>query len=176
MIAVRGLIEALRQHYEFDAVLSIENADELVCHLRVNDGRPHLTLVFNDVDFDDGSPFLATRWKVRQAIEFGRMALQESRSLLIHCHAGRCRSPAIALAILADLLGPGKEEQAVDEMLIVAPQAVPNLLVLKHADEILGLRGKLQAAWIDRYEHGEEIERLRRLKQEIHERKLRRTK
>jgi predicted protein tyrosine phosphatase len=176
MITVLSMQAAQERHREFDAVITIENADSNLWMLRLDDGRPQLVLAFNDIDFGDGSGLVATRWQVRQAIEFGRMALQECRSLLIHCHAGRCRSPAIALAILADLLGPGKEEQAVDEMLYMAPKAAPNLLVLKHADEILGLRGKLQAAWLDRFEHGEEIERLRRLKQEIHERKQRRAK
>jgi hypothetical protein len=47
-------------------------------------------------------------------------------------------------------------------------------LVLKLADEILERHGRLQAAWIDRYEHGNELERLRRLKLEIHARKQRR--
>jgi predicted protein tyrosine phosphatase len=173
MIAVRGLVDALRQHHEFDSVLTIKDADGLVGPLWVNERRPHLVLEFNDIDFDDGSPLVATRWQVRQAVEFGRLAQQESRSLLIHCNAGRCRSPAIALAILADLLGPGREEQAVDEMLITAPKAAPNLLVLKHADGILGLRGKLQAAWMDRYENNEEIVRLRRLKRELLARKQR---
>lgn len=174
MITVLSMKAALERHPEFDAVLSIENADDNLSVLRISDGRPQLVLAFNDIDFDDGSSLVATREHVRDAIDFGRRVLREHKSPLIHCHAGRCRSPAIALAIIADHLGLGREKEAVDQMLDIAPRAAPNLLVLKLTDEILERGGRLEAAWLDRYEHGEEIERLRRLKREIHERKQRR--
>lgn len=175
MITVLGMQAAMERHHEFDAVLTVENADGNLTVLRIDDGRPQLVLAFNDVDFDDKSGLAATREHVRDAIDFGRrMMLREHKTLLIHCHAGRCRSPAIALAIIADHLGPGREEKVVDQMLEIVPRAAPNLLVLKLADEILERHGRLQAAWIDRYENGNELERLRRLKLEIHARKQRR--
>lgn len=173
MITVLGMQAAQERHREFDAVLTIENADGNLTVLRVDDGRPQIVLSFNDIDFDDKSAFAATREHVRDAVDFGRRVLREHKTLLVHCHAGRCRSPAIALAIVADHLGPGREEEAVDQMLDIVPRAAPNLLVLKLADEILERGGRLEAAWMDRYEHGDEIERLRRLKLEIHARKQR---
>jgi len=173
VISVLPMRTALERHHEFDAVLTIENVDGNLQALRVDDERPHLVLAFNDLDFDDRSGLAATREHVRDAVDFGRRVLREYRTLLIHCHAGRCRSPAIALTIIADHFGPGREEEAVDQMLEIVPRAAPNLLVLKLADLVLERGGKLEAAWLDRYEHGDEVVRLRRLKKEIYERKRR---
>lgn len=170
-ITVLGMRSAVEREGEFDAVITIENADGNLRQLRVNDGRPQLVLGFNDIDFDDGGPLVVTKHQIADAIAFSK-EIEEGMSLLVHCHAGRCRSPAVALAILADRLGPGREEAAVEEMLRIAPRAAPNLVVLRLADQILGREGKLIAAWMYQYENTEEIARLRRLKREIYLRKI----
>ena len=56
------------------------------------------------------------------------------------------RSPAIALAIFADWLGEGREEEAVQELLKVARLCTPNKLVVKIADTVLGREGRLVEA------------------------------
>lgn len=167
MITVLSMKAAMERHHEFDAVLTIENADRNLQVLRVEDGRPQLALAFNDIDFDDGSALMVTKDHVRAAIAFGREVMAGARTLLIHCHAGRCRSPAIAMAIVADYLQLGEEELAVDHVLQLVPNAAPNLHVLKLADEVLEREGRLQAAWMDRYERGKDIVRVRRLKAAI---------
>ena len=63
----------------------------------------------------------------------------ELPTLLIHCRAGMSRSPAITLAIFADWLGEGREEEAVGELLKTAPLCTPNQLVVETADRVLGV-------------------------------------
>ena len=85
---------------------------------------------------------------VADTLDFGRKHL--GASLLIHCNAGVARSTAAALAILCDRLGPGREQEALDEMLRLRPIAVPNLLMVQHTDNLLGRGGALVAcvdAW-----------------------------
>ena len=53
------------------------------------------------------------------------------------------RSPAIALAILAEWLGSGREEEAVAELLKVVPLCTPNSLLVELADKFLGRNGEL---------------------------------
>ena len=56
------------------------------------------------------------------------------------------RSPAIALALLADRLGAGREEEAVRKLLEVARLCTPNRLVVEFADKVLGRKGRLVEA------------------------------
>lgn len=169
-ISVLGMRQAMEKYGEFGAVISIENADGNFHELRLEDANRQLVLAFNDIDFDDGGPLIAKRHHLEEALRFYRKLKEEQGevALLVHCHVGRARSPAIALALIADELGEGREEEAVDEMLRIAPRALPNLQVLKLADDVLERHGKLKSAWIDRYEIGEEVERIRGIKREIY--------
>lgn len=173
---VLSLRNALERHQEFSAVISIENANGNYRSLEITDGRPHLTLQFNDIDFDDGSDLIATRSHLEQALTFFERfkSRGEGDGFLIHCHAGRCRSPAIALLLLANEFGKGREEDAVQELLDIVPGAAPTTLVLKLADEALGRNGALIDAW-EPYEQTDAIKRVRVLKQEIYDR-IRRNK
>ncbi|WP_176489030.1 dual specificity protein phosphatase family protein [Rhizorhabdus dicambivorans] len=84
---------------------------------------------------------VATVEQVREAIEFARV--NADGSLLVHCFHGVGRSAAIALAIIADRLGPGAEREALDHLLMVRPEATPNLVVVELADQILHRSGRL---------------------------------
>ena len=64
-------------------------------------------------------------------------------SLLIHCHAGMSRSPAIALAIIANCLGVGTEQEAVRELLKIVPLCTPNKLLVEIIDSELNRNGRL---------------------------------
>lgn len=142
---IAPLKEAREIAHQFDAVITIEHPG-FEDGLRLSTNQ--LVLVFEDLDIEEqDSPSAAD---VRAAIEFARR-FADGR-LLVHCQAGQARSPAIALAILADRLGPGAEEQAVAALLRIRaddPQRTfgPNLEVLRHADELLDRGGKLVEAW-----------------------------
>ena len=111
---------------------------------------PHqLVLAFEDLD--EESPQAATVEHVEKAIAFARQAV--GKKLLVHCVKGQARSPSIALAIIADRLGPGSEAEAVHELLRIRPDGPtsllgPNLHVLRVADAVLGRNGALIDAWM----------------------------
>lgn len=170
MISVLSLKHAIERNNEFDAVLSIENADGNYVSLKIDDGRPHLTLQFNDIDIEDA------RWSDR-VVKYEHMKAARAfywtlfkgnekegeGQFLVHCHAGRCRSPAMALFLLADELGAGNEEEAVERLFDIVERPVPNLLVLELADKILNRDGRLIAAWAP-FELDPAIQRLRSVK------------
>lgn len=116
-------------------------------------GRPaHTTLNFGDVDMMFPDPWglhiavrLATPEQIREAIEFAR----GRERLLVHCQAGVSRSTALGLGCLADRMGPGSEERAVHELMRMVRWAVPNLWVVKLADDTLGREGRLLQALLD---------------------------
>lgn len=109
-----------------------------------------LVLRFDDITADPVEDYLqplfdecilASEAHVRAALSFARKCGETS--LLIHCHAGMSRSPAIGLAILADWLGEGYEAEAVKALLRIARLCTPNKLVIEIADRVLRRQGKL---------------------------------
>lgn len=145
-VRVAGLSRARRLKRRYEGVLSLHNPDlPGFRRLRIHrDPQPrHLTLLFDDIE----DTRLSTRgWQaptadhVAQALSFAR-ALESS--LLVHCHAGVSRSGAMALAVLADRLGPGQEEEAMRRLMETRPCAVPNGLVVALADQLLERGGAL---------------------------------
>ncbi|MGE3147800.1 MAG: hypothetical protein AB7K04_01920 [Pseudorhodoplanes sp.] len=127
----------------FAGVITIEDpharaARQLRFH---SDPRPaHLVLRFEDLDAQhDGirTPLISD---VEQALAFAQAV---GGPLLIHCYAGVSRSTAIALSIIASRHPAGAERRALDALLAIAAQAVPNLLVVRHADHLLRRNGAL---------------------------------
>jgi len=169
LLTILGFADASEAWPEFDAVISIEDV-ERGSKLRLPAGADtdHLVLQFHDLDHPDGETVVCTREHVQQALDFARK--HEGGRLLLHCQAGKCRSPGIALAILADRLGPGREADAVKRLLEIREVAAPNLVVLALADAVLGREGRLVQAWMAHEEGNERIARLRRIKQESWER------
>lgn len=81
------------------------------------------------------------RQHVEAAIAFARSIGRAP--LIVHCSAGISRSPAIALAIIAEHLGPGRERDAVDRLFSSTPQALPNPMIVEIADQLLSADGRL---------------------------------
>ena len=74
-------------------------------------------------------------------------------SLIIHCVAGISRSSAIALAVIAKSLGIGEEEESIKELQIFNPYCLPNKLVVRLADEILGHDMKLYNTTLEQIDY-----------------------
>ena len=126
----------------WDAVLSIANTDKKATLRFQKTHKPaHMVLRFEDLDEDLDGYKTASVEQVQRILDFGR-SHQEGK-MLIHCEAGISRSTAAALAILAERFGPGFEAEALSELLRIKADAVPNLLVVRHADLILGRNGAL---------------------------------
>ena len=66
--------------------------------------------------------------------------------LVMHCYAGISRSTAGAF-ISACALNPGREEAAIAQTIRQSSAtAMPNIMLVSHADRILGRRGRMIAA------------------------------
>lgn len=63
--------------------------------------------------------------------------------LLIHCHSGISRSPAILVAILALTNPSACEDELFLHLRMLRPKAWPNSLIIRHADQILNRNGRL---------------------------------
>jgi predicted protein tyrosine phosphatase len=125
--------------------LSIADPGETI--LRVS-GAEHLALRFHDIESFSPGFAEATHAHLAEALEFARRHARGA--LLVHCHAGISRSPAVALAIQVDRTGD--VEASVEWLYGRRPKAVPNLHVLRRAGEALGLGGALVDAVLGREE------------------------
>lgn len=68
--------------------------------------------------------------------------LKDAR-ILVHCFAGVSRSTAIALVIKVQELGIDKIDEAIEWLRSVRPQACPNPVITRFADDLLGADGAL---------------------------------
>jgi len=69
--------------------------------------------------------------------------------VIIHCHAGKARSTAIALGALALLNPDMPEKELVEKLLEIRPQAAPNILVVEMIDQLTNRAGKLLQAVLE---------------------------
>lgn len=147
LLAVKSLKDARTGWIGFDGVITIEDA-KFPDGFRVPPSGPkQVVFQFDDTDRIGGKAQAPTVDQVRAIITYARTFL--SKRLLVHCLQGQSRSAAAALAILADRLGSGKEEQAVQALIAICPLAVCNRVVLNYADQLLQRNGALTRAWQD---------------------------
>jgi predicted protein tyrosine phosphatase len=114
----------------------------------------HLHVFFDDVESEteakEHGTTPPTLEEIDKALAFGRKCLDDSRQrfvhLLIHCTQGASRSPAVAYAIAAMVLGPGQEKAALKHVLGIRKYAFPNRLVVHLADQLLKRNGSLKAS------------------------------
>lgn len=116
-----------------------------------------LQLTFGDVSSIKDAENLKTKAPdsedVTNALDFSRNALRGAKSkLLVSCDYGASRSPAIALIVMADRLGPGREQEALQQVLDGRPDAIPNILVVELGDNLLHRNGVLRRSLDDLYE------------------------
>ncbi len=107
-----------------------------------------MPLCFGDVVSEADARRLNTsapsRADIQHAVEFFRAAWAGDNSrILVTCDYGASRSPALAYLFLADQLGAGQEDKAFQLMLALRPDAVPNGLVVRLGDLLLGRHGAL---------------------------------
>lgn len=112
----------------------------------------HEQLHFNDVENAAESAVvqgaMPSLEHVRRIVRFGERCLAASDSaepatVLVHCFAGVSRSPAAAFVLASQAFGKGLEKEALELVLGIRPGAIPNSLVVRHADELLGADGAL---------------------------------
>jgi predicted protein tyrosine phosphatase len=135
-----------RQYYkEFGAVITIGDPGYPQFVVPEVSGVKQLILEFDDAISFRGSSKLVSFEHLERAIEFARQ--HRDVPLLVHCGAGERRSPATALAILADRLGEGREDDAIAYMFETYKNIEPNTRVIEIADHVLDRSGNLAYAY-----------------------------
>ena len=105
-----------------------------------------LRLVFSDIDCEVDDDIAPCREDVEKIVAFANVVRRSQGTTLVHCEAGISRSTAAALIVLATIARRGREADAVAELLRILPHAIPNDLMVRLADEVLGCGGQLVAA------------------------------
>lgn len=112
-------------------------------------GQHHLILKFEDVERDVAGYTAPKEEHLRMALRH-TSSLHEDDRLLVHCHAGKSRSPAMAIGILVQSgLAPTAAFQCVQA---IRPELIPNRLMIAQLDRILDLRGELIAIVHEHYQ------------------------
>lgn len=138
-----------REHWDWVISIGTEGQD----HVRPRRGR------YVQLDFSDHDEWQVGRMRI-EGVGKARVQLPTPErvapalvvahelegKVLIHCHGGWCRSPAIALAIIAARLGRGRELEAAQLLEKIHPPSHPNSLVVKICDDLLHREGALYRA------------------------------
>ncbi len=102
-----------------------------------------IRLLFEDAATQaEGGPSLE---EIEKLVHFARSVDFSRGRLLVHCQAGISRSSAAAMIVMAVVLGPGREHEAVMLIRRSHPQARPNRRMLELADVLLCAEGRLAA-------------------------------
>jgi predicted protein tyrosine phosphatase len=105
-------------------------------------GPHHLVLRFHDVEAEVEGLVAPTVKQLRQALAHTK-DLRPDERLLVHCHAGKSRRPAMALGILVQAgMSPSA---ALEHVRTVRPELIPNRLMIRQLDRLLDLQGELVA-------------------------------
>jgi predicted protein tyrosine phosphatase len=116
-------------------------------HLALDRLHPerHLRLTFHDIAEPLDGFTAPRREHVERILDFATN-WQPPAGLLIHCWAGISRSTAAAFATMCALKPEHDEAEIAWDLRRMAPTASPNRLMVRHADEVLGRRGRMIAA------------------------------
>ena len=102
----------------------------------------HLVISMDDINMPAEGFVAPQRDHVEQVLDFGRR-WDRAAPLVIHCYAGISRSTASAFAI-ACALNPERDEfDIARRMRKDSPTAQPNRLIVGHADDLLGRKGRM---------------------------------
>jgi predicted protein tyrosine phosphatase len=150
-----------------DAVISIRGSTESVgpdlaialAQATGGESARLLRLSFDDIGMERYGHFIGPSMaQITDAIEFGRRVIDGGSFfngpsagpalIAIHCEHGKSRSAAIAVALLADHLGDGRERAAVNTLLRsdVENRMHPNPRVISLSDDCLFRYGRINAA------------------------------
>lgn len=135
-----------RQNYkDFGAVITIGDPGYPQFVVPEESGVKQLILEFEDSFSIRGNSKVVSFEHLELAFEFAR----EHRNvpLLVHCGAGQRRSPAVALGIIVDRLGAGREDDAIQYIFDTFKEIEPNTRVIEFADDVLDRSGNLAYAY-----------------------------
>lgn len=103
-------------------------------------GSHHFIARFHDVESETPGFVTPTAEVMKSALDHAAN-LQEHDRLLIHCHAGKSRSPAMALGVL---VAAGMSAAcAMEKLKELRPFVIPNRLMVSMLDHLLDQKGEL---------------------------------
>ena len=138
-------VTATTRRLQPDAVISIMDAAHLAPALCMAPER-HLQLGFHDIEKREAAKTPPARDQIATMIAFADQHRRSgARHLLIHCMAGVSRSPAVAY-ILAVSVRREDPVRSATQLFRAAPFADPNMLMIRHADELGGWKGAMLSA------------------------------
>jgi len=145
-LVVKSLKEAASEWSAYDCVMTIESPgfDGGLRIPATAKTRQHV-VQFDDTDLDQGRGRAATVDEVREMLLLARE--YRNAKLMVHCLQGQSRSAAVALGVVSDRIGRGREDEAVEILMRMRPTAVCNTIVLDLVDGLLGRDGALKNAW-----------------------------
>ena len=150
VLTITDLLGARKLKRRFDAVISLQDPHckrgELLRFAKQPAPR-HLRLRFDDIEAEGVDVVAPQEFHLSEALAFARSL---DGTLLVHCHGGISRSGAMSYALIADLLGAGREEEALDQLLAQRPIVVPNGRIVRFADKVMQRGGALFAVYRDR--------------------------
>jgi predicted protein tyrosine phosphatase len=133
-------------HHDYTHLLSIRGSMHQEPFRGFDSFRVAKQLNFDDVSLPRGwGRFQAPQPRHVQAILKFAETIGENDKVLVHCAQGISRSTAASYIMLASILGPGKEQEALKLVVKERPNARPNELMVRHADKLLKREGKLSA-------------------------------
>ncbi len=116
-------------------------------------GIPSVRLRFHDNHYGVHSPVMVQPSMLEEAAEAVKAhAPDDGARILVHCHAGTQRSPALAIFALGCLYARSKEideataAKIIDTVFTAAPHAEPNERALMIASDLLDIPGWFHAA------------------------------
>lgn len=113
------------------------------------DPRNHLKLTLADIAEPQEGMIHPGEDHVREVIAFAERWAQEGgakQPIIVHCFAGISRSTASALTIACALRPKTSEATFTEALRAASESAQPNALMIAHADELLGRKGRLVTA------------------------------
>jgi predicted protein tyrosine phosphatase len=118
------------------------------------DSHTRITLRFHDAIEPGPGVVLPEMADVETILTFGQdVDASDGEHLLVHCHAGISRSTAAMLMMLVQSDPSQDEDDIVERLRRIRPQAWPNSRMIDFADELLARDGRLSAAVGRLYAH-----------------------
>ncbi|UTY57079.1 hypothetical protein [Massilia sp. erpn] len=147
-IKVSSLIQLKRSVAEFEPthIISVLDPDFAACHPLAfgADVKVHHAHFYDDDDLARQTGSVEAH--LAPVLQFLRQEVlsSDSHRLLVHCHAGASRSPAIAF--MTYCLALGCEVEAFEQLLKICNKPWPSENVVKIADQMLDRKGRMIAA------------------------------
>lgn len=115
------------------------------------DSHHRTILRFHDIVEPFEGYVMPERGHVEAVLAFGKSLSngaggRDEGHLLVHCHMGISRSTAAMAMLLAQTYPDQSEEEILDRLVAIRPQAWPNSRMIEFADDLLSRKGRLNAA------------------------------